>query len=226
MDLAVKRTKFLELLEKFDITVPTHVGTEEPIRKEYHSISEAIEIWGDPFLWRSAKTKTRGSVWLGRGGKHSSVFISFSPARCLSRADDLVAILRELGTMFEADLGYVHYTTDVEIGHPSTNYDAVHAVDIGVTGFDLRFGIPNACWAMFFGSPYSCVAECLSQYKDAGFRLDGIGQHAMLRINVPLPSLRSDYDQFLDIRNKIKQCVVPSCFGTKASVAAWVPMLK
>lgn len=223
VDLSQLGVQFFRLIQSFQFSAPTHVGTCEPINEIYRSESAALAYWGNPLLWRNTKTKTRGSVWMGEDSLHSCVYVQVRPVSGRLDSDELLRFLGELGALLGADFGYIHYTTEVEWSHPESTYESVYAVDVGVTTHDLRLGIPNVCWAMLLGQPYIEVASCFPSDPLAEYIRREVSGNVIVQADVSLFSLRTEFERFLLVRQRMQERMSIGCIGNKKRPALWRP---
>src|SRR6266699_1970400 len=142
-DLSSKEggSSVIDLLESYQWARPTHVGNCEPISEPYSDPSSALKHWSDPFLWQNLNNGLEGSVWLGRGVKHTCLYMNLN-ANTKSQMDQdaWLTFIRTACCTLRPDLSYLHLTTNRELEDSRIPYDYTYAIDRGLTTHDLEKG--------------------------------------------------------------------------------------
>lgn len=212
----------LRLLARHSWVLPSHVGNTEPIRTPYVDPESELTRWEEPLLWRNDRSGATGSVWFGRGTMHSCLFLHVPSPRGSSPQEAWINFLVDACGTLEADIGYVHLTTDKEM---SQSYEAASAIATGMTTHDLQKGVPNLCWAMLFGKPYQAVSQrfrsapSLSSFKE----LPQAGQ-ILVQLTSSMASIETDYRGFEDLRQAVKiQVGEDFLWSSESGAARWTP---
>jgi len=214
----------LELLARHPWAAPTHLGNEEPIRELYTEVADGIRHWADPVLWKNKSSKAEGSVWFGKGKKHSCLYLNAEPKQSIINQDLWISFLVDACDSLQADFGYIHLTTEQEMADPNILYDHTYAVDRGLTTHDLRKGIPNLSWAMIFGKVYQPLiqrfgrASTLMKFKE----MPTLNQF-FVQLTSSIEEIRKDYQTFDAARRRLKEELGDDFLCSINGSAQWKP---
>jgi hypothetical protein len=189
----------LKMMGRHPLALPTHVGNVEPMRTPYEGINGGISHWADPFLWKNKKTKISGSIWFGTSNRHGAFYVSQDLEKAsLTAQVPWVELLLDACRTITADFGYIHLTTKQELDEC---YEAAHAIDLGITTHELRKGLPNLCWGMYFGDPYR---ELSKRFEDLDLKAIRIVEGGVyVQLTDSLEDILRSYLKFNEERMRI-----------------------
>ena len=147
------RTFLKTLLEAAPEWSPEKYNCFEPVNRPFDParLEDALDAWRLNFFWSRKQPTVHGSAWFG-GKAHSSIYIKV--ARRAFATETAVRLLRGLRAHFPVDVGYIHVQHEAD-SHDRDRYRRhVEPFVLGLTTHNLREGLPDVPWAMFFGPPY------------------------------------------------------------------------
>ena len=152
-DPEIGRATLEIVLSSHEDLKPLRFGNFEPLKyggEGRVKTDDLMACWGHPFLW-SHRKRSRGSIWFGRGKKHSAVVLGFMTSRI--DGPKIVQLLEELSIHLFADFAsaYIVYESQETW---KRRYKAVYPMTVGPFSADLRLSIPDLAWLTYFGRPY------------------------------------------------------------------------
>jgi hypothetical protein len=215
-------TAILQLLARYAFISPTHAGNWEPLKDKYTEISGGISHWKNPFLWKNTRSGTTGSIWFGRGLSHSCIYVHASPHQSSASDPDWVSFLIDACGLLEADIGYVHLTTQDEFADADIPYECTYAVNTGLTTTDLLRGIPKLCWGTYLSGPYKEIGLRFKKLSLPIIVAEPRENAFYVQLTPAMDSVSKDYQVFKNVRRTVQDQVGgSSIFGCKDQ--AWRP---
>lgn len=181
---------------------PERYGNCEPIRMPFDvgQLDRVLESWRDPFLWRRSRPRTWGSVNLGKGLRHSDIYISSQIRQQVMK--DLLCLVEGLARETQADFAYVHG----KIREDPAMTNAVPSFGGGLTTHELRRGLPGLCWVTIFGAPYVELFGRDRLLQSPAYVVREIDDgHVYIQLSEDIADLTERYVEVDAVREKIKR---------------------
>ncbi len=188
--------------------LPQKYGNDEPLKGCFSL--DAIEpilqaSWQDMFLWKSNSSKTNGIWQMGKGLRHSSLFV-YGNNRTIN-SGELKSLYEAMAVSFgEIDFGYVHALADPEWeSFAPFATDMLSPFNYGVMTINLRKCIPNLSWATLFGRPYVEMIGMDRLLSSPAFNVEKWGDSLVyVQVSPEISDVESKFSDFSDRRNAVK----------------------
>jgi hypothetical protein len=199
--------RFLEdLSEVAPELVPERFGVYEPLRSRFDAtdLEGALNSWGTSFLWKRRKPRVEGRAWSRSPRRiHDAIYITTTRASLgIAVFEGLVA---RLDALVGVDLAYLHLRCDAEMA--DREYFKTHIMPFteGLTTFDLERGLPDICWATFFGGPYIELFGADQLLASPVNRQKSIGKGVLLQLTGSLADVQRNPTLVREAKERVKQ---------------------
>ena len=198
------------LLEIAPQYAPVRFSDHEPVNRIFDSenLGPALDIWDWNFLWRGAGNEIQGSVW-AESRIHSSIY--FQVSRKVYDPSLVINLIAGVSSRFLVDIAYIHLHLPSDVDDLNNYKNQLMPFVQSLTTHDLKKGLPDLCWGMYFGPPYrKLFGEKLDSVPAFQKTDDGIGVYIQLTKNIE--DVTKNRERYLAAKDAAKQHLDSNAF--------------
>jgi hypothetical protein len=130
------------ILEFLPDAMPGRYGNYEPLAMVHHGdgVGSLVDSWANPFLWSRNSPRVRGSVFFGKGIRHSACQVTLDSSKF--EPELAIEFLMHVSSHLAVDFGYFYLFSDEELSDRK-RYKRLMPFRRGVVTTDLMEGIPD-----------------------------------------------------------------------------------
>jgi len=214
---------FETILSSLPDAMPERFGNYEPLEKRHigEGTADLLDSWANPFLWTRNKPRVYGSVWFGKGIRHSAIRMTLESAGI--DIHSAVSFLSEVAENIAVDFGYVYLFSIEELSDRS-RYRKLIPFRRGVKTADLMEGIPDVAPVMVIGKPYLELFGIETVISSPAARIEELGKGSvLLQVCTDLGASQGSFASFDAKRNQIKAHLGSSAFRREDRLADCLP---